>query len=57
MRMMLVARLIAGEQILAVLGIEEFPKCFDATDDEHKIVLAFKCKHRVDQIVASALVA
>ncbi len=31
----------AGEQIFSVLGVEEFAECFDAADDEQKIVLAF----------------
>ncbi len=39
MRMMLVARLVAGEEVLAVLGIEEFAEGFDAADDEQEIDL------------------
>ena len=54
---MLVARLIAGEQILAVLGVEEFSQRLDAADDEEKIVLAFEGKHRIDEIVPRALIA
>ena len=55
--MMLVARLIAGEQVLAVLGVEEFAERLDAADDEEKIVLAFEREDRIDQIVPRALLA
>src|SRR5262249_10983367 len=47
--------LVAGEQVLAVLGIQECAECFDAADDEHEIVLAFEREHGVDEIVARAL--
>ena len=57
MRMMLPARLIAGEQIFSVLGVEEFAQRLDAADDEEQIVLAFEREHGVDQIVACALLA
>ena len=57
MRMMLVARLVAGEQVIAVLGVQEFPQRLDAANDHQKIVLAFKREHRVDQIVPRALLA
>jgi hypothetical protein len=46
--------LIAGEEILSVLGIEEFSQRLDATDDEQQIVLAFECEHRVNEIVPRA---
>ena len=49
--------LIAGEQVLAVLGVEEFPQRLDAADDEQKIVLAFQREHGVDEIVPRALLA
>ena len=49
--------LVAGEQVLAVLGIEEFAKRLDAADDEQEIVLAFEREHGVDQIVPRALLA
>ena len=47
----------AGEQIFSILGVEEFAERFDAADDEKKIVLAFKCKDGINQIVPRALVA
>ena len=49
--------LVAGEQALAVFALEEFSQSFDPADDEEKIVLAFEREHRVDEIVARALVA
>ena len=49
--------LVAGEQVLAVLGVEEFSQCLDAADDEQKIVLAFQREHRIDEIVPRALLA
>ena len=47
----------AGEQVLAVVGVEEFGERLDAADDHHQVVLAGKRKHRVDQIVPRALLA
>ena len=47
--------LIAGEQVLAILGVEEFPQRLDATDYEEKIVLPFKREHCINQIVSRAL--
>ena len=49
--------LVAGEQVLAVLGVEEFSQRLDAADDEEKIVLAFEREHRIDEIVPRALLA
>ena len=49
--------LVAGEQVIAVLGVEEFSQRLDAADDEKKIVLAFEREHRIDQIVPRALLA
>ena len=49
--------LVAGEQILAVLGVEEFAQRLDPADDEHEIVLAFEREHGIDQIVPRALLA
>ena len=48
---------IAGEQVLAVLGVEQAPERLDAADDHEEIVLAGQREHRVDQIVPRALVA
>ena len=47
----------AGEQILAVVGIEKFAERLDAANDHQEIVLAFKGEHGVDEIVPSALLA
>ncbi len=47
----------AGEQVLAVLGVEEFAERLDTAHDQQEVVLAFERKHGVDQIVASALLA
>ena len=41
--------LVAGEQVLAVLGVEEFSQRLDAADDQQKIVLAFERKHSIDE--------
>src|SRR5262249_51779754 len=49
--------LVAGEQILAVLHVEEFAECLDSADDEQEIVLTFEREHGVDQVVARALLA
>ena len=49
--------LVAGEQIFAVLGVEEFSERLDAADDEKEIVLAFERKHGVDEIVPRTLLA
>jgi len=47
----------AGEQVLAVVGVEEFSERLDATDDHQEIVLAFEREHGVHEIVPRALVA
>ena len=47
----------AGEQALAVFGVEEFAERFDAADDQQEIVLAFEREHGIDQIVPRALLA
>ena len=47
----------AGQQVLAVVGVEEFPERLDAADDHQEIVLTFERKHRVDEIVPRALFA
>src|SRR5882672_4609647 len=47
----------ARQQVLAVVGVEEFAQRLDATDDKKEIVLAFERKHSVDEIVARALLA
>ena len=48
---------IAGEQVLAVLGLEQFSKRLDPADDQEQIVLAWQRKYGVDEIVPRALVA
>jgi hypothetical protein len=40
--------LLAGEQVLAVFGVEEFSECIDAADDQEEIVLAFQSEHSID---------
>ena len=49
--------LVAGEQILAVLGVEEFAQRLDPADDEQEIVLAFQREYGIDEIVPRALLA
>ena len=48
---------VAGEQARAVRAVEEAPERLDAPHDRHEIVLAGQREHRVDEIVARALVA
>ena len=48
---------IAGEQVLAVLGFEQFSERLDPADDHEKIVLPRQREHRVDQIVPRAFFA
>ena len=47
----------AGQQVLAVVGVEEFAERLDAADDQEEIVLAFEREHGVDEIVPRALLA
>ena len=47
----------AGEEVFAVVGVEEFAQRLDAADDQHEIVLAGQREHGVDEIVARALLA
>ena len=47
----------AGEQALAVLGVEEFPERLDPADDQQEIVLAFEREYGVDEVVPRALFA
>ena len=47
----------AGEEALAVFGVEEFAERFDAADDQQEIVLAFECKYRIDKVVPRTLLA
>ena len=49
--------LVTREQVIAVLGVEEFSQRLDAADNEQKIVLTFESEHRIDQIVPRALLA
>ena len=48
---------IAGEQVLAVLGVEEAAERLDAADDHEQVVLAFEREHGIDEIVPRTLVA
>ena len=47
----------AGEQVLAVIGVEEFAERLDAADDHQEIVLAAEREHGIDEIVPRALLA
>ena len=47
----------AGQQIFAVVGIEEFAERLDAANDHQQIVLAFEREHGIDEIVPRALLA
>ena len=49
--------LVAGEQVLAVVGREEALQRLDAADDEDEVVLAAEREYGVDQIVPHAFVA
>ena len=49
--------LVAGEQVLAVVGVEEFAQRLDPADDQHEVVLAFEREHGIDEIVPRALLA
>ena len=48
---------IAGEQVLAVLGVEQLAQRLDPADDEKEVVLARQREYGVDEIVPRALVA
>ena len=47
----------AGEQILAVVGVEEFTQRLDAAHDEQQVILPFEREHSIDEIVLRALLA
>src|SRR5262249_18510308 len=47
--------LVAGEQILAVLGVEEFSKSLEAADDRNNTCLAAHMKNGVYKIVPRSL--
>ena len=47
----------AGEQVLAVVAVEEFAERLDAADDQQQIVLAFEREYGIDEIVPRALLA
>ncbi len=50
--------LVPCEQILAVLGIEEFSKGLDSTHDRNDAcLLAAKVKHSIDKIVTCTIIA
>ena len=57
MRRILDARLTPASRFLPSSVSRNLPKRFDAADDQQQIVLAFKRKHRIDQIVPGALLA
>src|ERR1017187_235535 len=46
-----------GEQVLAVVAIEEFPERRDAAHDHEQIVLAFECEHGIHKVMPRALLA
>src|SRR6516165_6671810 len=52
-----VCALGAGEQVLAVIGVEEFAKRLDTADDHQEIVLAIEREHGVHEIMTRALLA
>ncbi len=54
---MLLRALGAREQVLAVVGVEEFAERLDAADDQQEIVLAAKREHGIDEVVTRALIA
>ena len=47
----------AGEQVGAVVGLQERVERFDALDDQRQVVLAAEREHRIDQVVPLALLA
>ena len=47
----------AGQQVFAVVTVEELAERFNAAHDHQQIVLTFKSKHRVNQIVPRTLIA
>ena len=47
----------AGEQILAVIGIEELAERLDAANHHQKVILVAKRKHRIDKVMPRALLA
>ena len=47
----------AGQQILAVVVSRNLPSASTRRTIRKKIVLAFKCEHRIDEVVARALFA
>src|SRR5262245_28264847 len=49
--------LVAGEEILAIVAIEEFTQSLNAAHDEQEIILAFEREDSIDKVVPSALLA
>ena len=47
----------AGQQVLAVVGVEEFAERLDPADDQNEVVLTRQCEHGIDEVVAGALLA
>src|ERR1051326_853257 len=48
---------VTREKILAILCLKEAPERLDPPHAQHEVVLAAERKHRIDQIVARALLA
>src|SRR4029453_620915 len=49
--------LVAGEEILAAVSVEEFSERLDAANDEQEIILTFEREHGVNEVVACSLLA
>ena len=47
----------AGQQVRAVVGLQESLQRLDALDDQRQIILAAEREHGVDQVVPRALLA
>src|SRR5262249_60553477 len=46
-----------GEQIPAIVAVEEFSQRLDPADDQDEVILVLQRKHRIDEIVTRALLA
>ena len=49
--------LVAGEQILSIVGVEEFAQRLDTPDNEQEVVLAFERIYGINEVVPGALLA
>ena len=54
---MLAARLVPASRFLPSSVVEELAQRLDAANDQHEVVLAIQCEHRIDEIVPRALLA